>query len=279
MSLFNALASIAASTLTSALLEANSSTASGNNGRNNKQTISDAQEIPPPTPRIVELSSPLPGPRDPASLPRPRSRRQEASTLRNTPQESSSSSSSPMTGLPLNSIWTTMSYPIPRGPCLQKSSLISACSCQRFMVHPLKATTSFDCDGCGHHASFHRMKSHEEEVENAAKFRESMMNVQGQLNSPPRAATNNGGGGGGGERRLLRDGRVEEVGEEEEDDDTLDGEEYGDQKKRRAIAGREGSEDASEGATAGRRTRKAVAVSSSSRGGKRKRNGDQILID
>ncbi|KAK6530378.1 hypothetical protein TWF694_003734 [Orbilia ellipsospora] len=276
MSLFNSLASIAASTLTSALLEANPIKASGNS-HNNKQTVSDAQQRiqAPPTaadtaPRIVELSSPLPGPRDPASLPRPRSRRQEASIIRTTPQESPN-----MSGLPLNSIWTTMSYPIPRGPCLQKSSLISACSCQRFMVHPLKATTSFDCDGCGHHASFHRMKSHEEEVENAAKFRESMMNVQGQLSSSPRNAANNNSG----ERRLLRDSRVEEVGEEEEDDDTLDGEEYGDQvKKRRAITNREGSEGASEGTSAGRRTRKAVAVSSS-RGGKRKRNGDQILIE
>ncbi len=31
------------------------------------------------------------------------------------------------------------------------------------MIHPLKAASSFDCDGCGHHASFHRMESKEEE--------------------------------------------------------------------------------------------------------------------
>lgn len=31
------------------------------------------------------------------------------------------------------------------------------------MIHPLKAATSFDCDGCGHHASFHRMESRAEE--------------------------------------------------------------------------------------------------------------------
>ena len=31
------------------------------------------------------------------------------------------------------------------------------------MVHPLKASTSFDCDGCGHHASFHRIESKEDE--------------------------------------------------------------------------------------------------------------------
>lgn len=31
------------------------------------------------------------------------------------------------------------------------------------MVHPLKAATTFDCDGCGHHASFHKFASPEEE--------------------------------------------------------------------------------------------------------------------
>lgn len=50
-----------------------------------------------------------------------------------------------------------MSYVPPRGPCSQKNSMLISCSCYRFMVHPLKAATSFDCDGCGHHASFHKM--------------------------------------------------------------------------------------------------------------------------
>ena len=27
------------------------------------------------------------------------------------------------------------------------------------MIHPLKAATSFECDGCGHHASFHKMEN------------------------------------------------------------------------------------------------------------------------
>lgn len=31
------------------------------------------------------------------------------------------------------------------------------------MIHPLKAASSFDCDGCGHHASFHRMQNPEDE--------------------------------------------------------------------------------------------------------------------
>ena len=40
---------------------------------------------------------------------------------------------------------------------------MTSCPCYRFMVHPLKAATSYDCDGCGHHASFHRMESKEDE--------------------------------------------------------------------------------------------------------------------
>ena len=28
------------------------------------------------------------------------------------------------------------------------------------MVHPLKAASSFECDGCNHHASFHKMENH-----------------------------------------------------------------------------------------------------------------------
>ncbi|KAI4125564.1 MAG: hypothetical protein LQ338_004168 [Usnochroma carphineum] len=31
------------------------------------------------------------------------------------------------------------------------------------MIHPLKAATSFECDGCGHHASFHKMENRQEE--------------------------------------------------------------------------------------------------------------------
>ena len=56
-----------------------------------------------------------------------------------------------------------MSYTPPRGSCSQKTSMIASCSCHRFMIHPLKAATSFDCDGCGHHASFHRMENPLEE--------------------------------------------------------------------------------------------------------------------
>jgi hypothetical protein len=31
------------------------------------------------------------------------------------------------------------------------------------MIHPVKAATSFECDGCGHHASFHKMENTAEE--------------------------------------------------------------------------------------------------------------------
>src|SRR5580704_3310924 len=31
------------------------------------------------------------------------------------------------------------------------------------MTHPLHAATSFDCDGCGHHASFHMLVNKEED--------------------------------------------------------------------------------------------------------------------
>ncbi|KAK4697736.1 hypothetical protein P7C71_g383, partial [Lecanoromycetidae sp. Uapishka_2] len=60
-------------------------------------------------------------------------------------------------------IWAQMAYVPPRGPCSQKTSMVSSCACYRFMIHPLKAATSFDCDGCGHHASFHRMQNPEDE--------------------------------------------------------------------------------------------------------------------
>ena len=53
-----------------------------------------------------------------------------------------------------------MSYVPPRGSCGFKPSLMSSsCACLRFMIHPLKAATSFECDGCGHHASFHKMEN------------------------------------------------------------------------------------------------------------------------
>ncbi|KAL9030600.1 MAG: hypothetical protein Q9196_001306 [Gyalolechia fulgens] len=62
-----------------------------------------------------------------------------------------------------NNVWLQMSYTPPRGPCSHKSSILTSCPCYRFMLHPLKGSTSFDCDGCGHHASFHKMDNREDE--------------------------------------------------------------------------------------------------------------------
>ncbi|KAF2726244.1 hypothetical protein K431DRAFT_199057, partial [Polychaeton citri CBS 116435] len=56
------------------------------------------------------------------------------------------------------SVWSAMNYTPPRGRCNHKAGMMSAtCPCLRFMLHPVKAATSFECDGCGHHASFHTM--------------------------------------------------------------------------------------------------------------------------
>ncbi|KAF2449482.1 hypothetical protein P171DRAFT_427688 [Karstenula rhodostoma CBS 690.94] len=59
-------------------------------------------------------------------------------------------------------VWAN--YVPPRGQCNYKPSIMSAkCPCLRFMLHPLKSTSSFECDGCGHHASFHSMENKEED--------------------------------------------------------------------------------------------------------------------
>ncbi|OCK81533.1 hypothetical protein K432DRAFT_381237 [Lepidopterella palustris CBS 459.81] len=61
-------------------------------------------------------------------------------------------------------IWAQMNYAPPRGQCNYKQSLMSPrCPCLRFMLHPLKSNSTFDCDGCGHHASFHSMENRAED--------------------------------------------------------------------------------------------------------------------
>ncbi|GAB7351623.1 hypothetical protein MBLNU459_g2236t1 [Dothideomycetes sp. NU459] len=66
--------------------------------------------------------------------------------------------------VPLNSVWSSMHYTPPRGPCNFKGSIMSGtCPCLRFMLHPVKAATSFECDGCGHHASFHNLENPKED--------------------------------------------------------------------------------------------------------------------
>ncbi|KAF2096576.1 hypothetical protein NA57DRAFT_78181 [Rhizodiscina lignyota] len=69
-----------------------------------------------------------------------------------------------MAPVPANSIWSQMDYVPPRGSCNHKDGIMyPKCSCMRFMLHPLKSATSFDCDGCGHHASFHNMENKDDE--------------------------------------------------------------------------------------------------------------------
>ncbi|KAK4626926.1 hypothetical protein CLAFUW4_04236 [Fulvia fulva] len=65
---------------------------------------------------------------------------------------------------PKNSVWSAMDYKPPKGKCGYKTSILSSCPCLRFMLHPVKAATSFDCDGCGHHASFHSLENESEDA-------------------------------------------------------------------------------------------------------------------
>ncbi|KAK1061601.1 hypothetical protein LTR33_012671 [Friedmanniomyces endolithicus] len=71
-----------------------------------------------------------------------------------------------MAGLaPQNSVWSAIAYTPPRGTCNHKTSLMSpVCPCLRFMLHPVKAATSFECDGCSHHASFHSLENPSEDA-------------------------------------------------------------------------------------------------------------------
>ncbi|KAK3054525.1 hypothetical protein LTR09_004254 [Extremus antarcticus] len=69
------------------------------------------------------------------------------------------------TQIPANSVWSAMTYVPPHGRCNHKTSLMSpACPCLRFMLHPVKAATSFECDGCNHHASFHSLENPAEDA-------------------------------------------------------------------------------------------------------------------
>ncbi|KAF2468438.1 uncharacterized protein BDR25DRAFT_344186 [Lindgomyces ingoldianus] len=79
-------------------------------------------------------------------------------------------------------VWAQMDYVPPRGQCNFKPSIMSAkCPCLRFMLHPLKSASSYECDGCSHHASFHSMENKaEDEVrkrwENEAREKEEREN-------------------------------------------------------------------------------------------------------
>ena len=67
------------------------------------------------------------------------------------------------TGIPTKSVWSAMNYVPPRGRCNFKAGVMyPTCTCLRFMLHPTKAATSFECDGCNHHSSFHMLENKEE---------------------------------------------------------------------------------------------------------------------
>ncbi|KAL7275216.1 hypothetical protein RUND412_001865 [Rhizina undulata] len=106
-------------------------------------------------------------------------------------------------GKTATNIWQIMNYQVPRGKCVHKVSVISSCPCLRFMLNPLQAASSFACDGCGHHASFHMLRNPGEE--------------------PEEIAVNGGGTGtalnGKGRKRPAGTGRRVEEEEEEELDD------------------------------------------------------------
>ncbi|KAF3006570.1 hypothetical protein E8E13_006642 [Curvularia kusanoi] len=64
----------------------------------------------------------------------------------------------------MSSVWTQMGYVPPRGQCNFKQSIVSPrCPCLRFMLHPMKSSSSYECDGCNHHASFHSMENKAED--------------------------------------------------------------------------------------------------------------------
>ncbi|TGZ78865.1 hypothetical protein EX30DRAFT_397539 [Ascodesmis nigricans] len=88
----------------------------------------------------------------PASPPRDRS----SSSVNSNGGASASNGAAP-------NIWQMMNYPIPRGRCKHKPSLLaSSCPCLRFMLNPIQAASTYSCDGCGHHASFHVLKNDED---------------------------------------------------------------------------------------------------------------------
>ncbi|KAF2874407.1 hypothetical protein BDV95DRAFT_592490 [Massariosphaeria phaeospora] len=89
-------------------------------------------------------------------------------------------------------VWQQMQYVPPQGPCNYKLSLMSPkCPCLRFMLHPLKSGSSFECDGCSHHASFHSMENKaEDEIrkrwEQEARDKDKKQQEEDQVASRPK---------------------------------------------------------------------------------------------
>jgi len=115
-------------------------------------------------------------------------------------------------------IWQVMNYPVPRGKCVHKVSMLSpACPCLRFMLNPLQAASSFACDGCGHHASFHNLRNPGEDDD--APVEEQMLLTNGTRNitngSGRKRSATVAGNTGSAQGRITR-GRDRADDEEEE---------------------------------------------------------------
>lgn len=77
------------------------------------------------------------------------------------------------------------------------------------MLNPLQAASSFACDGCGHHASFHNLRNPTEEVPEVEIVEERRM-VNG-------SAKNGNVIGNGSSRKRGGAGRI--LGREDEEED------------------------------------------------------------
>lgn len=105
--------------------------------------------------------------------------------------------------------------------------LSPGCPCLRFMLNPLQAASSFACDGCGHHASFHNLRNpNEEEPEIEVVEERRIVQING-------GAKNGNVIGNGSSRKRTNStiaGRILGRGQEDEEED--EGEREGQMVKR-----------------------------------------------
>lgn len=101
--------------------------------------------------------------------------------------------------------------------------LSPCCPCLRFMLNPLQAASSFACDGCGHHASFHNLRNPNEEEPELEIVEERRMVVNGSSNGHGNGkAIMNGsfsGNGSGRKRSSTVAGRILGRGQEQDEED------------------------------------------------------------
>lgn len=99
--------------------------------------------------------------------------------------------------------------------------LSPCCPCLRFMLNPLQAASSFACDGCGHHASFHNLRNPSEEEPEIEVVEERRM-VNGNGNGNHQKAITNGNGSGR-KRSSTTVGRIMGRDEDEEEEAEREG--------------------------------------------------------